>query len=55
MRELARTLFLREMILSRLLREYQYLLRPTLAKLVVKLGKIPQVNEFMGLMKGWNA
>jgi hypothetical protein len=43
------------MILSRLLREYQYLLRPTFAKLVVKLGRIPQVDGSVGLMEGWNA
>jgi hypothetical protein len=45
-----KTLFLREMILSRLLREYQYLLRPTFAELMVKLGKISRVDGSVGLM-----
>jgi hypothetical protein len=55
MKELARISFLREMILSKLLREYHCLLRLIYVELAVKLDNIPLGLGSVGLLEGWNA
>jgi hypothetical protein len=55
MRELAQIFFLRKTLLSRLLRELQYLLHPILVgRLAVMHVSILLLHGFVVLTEGWN-